>query len=146
GEHITLRLKSGHSLEHNASYTIVIDGIRDLSGNLPWDSSVISEGQLTTVFQGDDLLAPRADRTALTFADTGETVTPATQFKQGSVYRFQVHGEDNYKSSEELRFSYRVSADGGLTFLNNWTAIQKRQSTHTFELGIDPRFTNSLTL
>src|SRR5690606_30693434 len=77
---------------------------------------------------------------------SGEPVTAATQFKQGSVYHLLVEGEDNYRSSDELRFDYRLSADGGLTYLNNWAVVGKIEGTRTLVLPIDPRFTNTLTL
>lgn len=120
---IKLGLREGFALEHNALYTFVISGITDTAQNLPFDGEGMIAGVYTTSFVANDTLPAKLD--SIRLALNGSYVESTTSLKRGAAYTFIPQAEDNYQTSAQLRYQYRVSFDGGLNFVNNWTQSEE---------------------
>ena len=143
---LILELLPGQVLEHNAHYDIVIDGLQDVAGNEALSTSSIVGGQFTGEFVAHDTLAPLSESIQLTLS-SGEVVSAATELTQGGSYQLLPSAEDNYVSNGKLSFSYRLSANGGLSWLNDWTvAKSERDSPVWIPLSLGSTFSNSVTL
>jgi hypothetical protein len=137
GDNLILRLKIGATLDHNAVYTIRIDGLQDLQGNPALDNDLVKAGVYSETFVADDLLAPAYDSISLRFSSGGE-VTPATQFKRGNSYTLQLSAIDNYVDSDHIKFKYRLSSDGGLSYRTAWVDVKGRE----FQIDVDGTFSS----
>ncbi|MBU2115769.1 MAG: IPT/TIG domain-containing protein [Gammaproteobacteria bacterium] len=116
---LILRLKEGRQLRHNARYQLDISGIRDLADNLalPLNGGIAalfsSDGAVAQSFTSRDTLAPQ--QLQLTLAD-GRAATPAVSLTRGRSYSFTAQALDNISSNNQLKYSYRLSRDGGVQF------------------------------
>ncbi|RFA32308.1 hypothetical protein CAL65_20010 [Alkalilimnicola ehrlichii] len=111
GNIVEARLRSG-ALEHNRIYQLVIDGLADRQGNLPVQRADLNNGRYEHEFVSQDVLPPRE----LALSLDGNPLTAATQLTRGRSYTFQPSAEDNRDPAEALRFSARVSTNGGISF------------------------------
>ncbi|PMG39257.1 IPT/TIG domain-containing protein [Shewanella sp. 10N.286.52.B9] len=109
---LQISLALGESLEHNASYNLVIDGISDTAGNIVNDSSSyeLSLGRLTTTFVSQDRLRPKI-LNIFRVADD-QPVTPAMTLTRGREYHFNTSVIDNIDEAQDIELYYRYSSDG----------------------------------
>ncbi|MEJ2062636.1 MAG: IPT/TIG domain-containing protein, partial [Reinekea sp.] len=133
-------LNSGRALPANARIELRISGIKDAAGNLSKANSSGSAGQVLQTYLSEDTLAP--DVTSIALSNNAQAMASGNALVLGSSYLLTVNATDNRKSSDRLAYSYRLSNDSGLSFLNSWATIKKR----TFALAVDDHFTTNLTL
>ncbi|MCP5077724.1 MAG: hypothetical protein GY951_06660, partial [Psychromonas sp.] len=133
---IKLELFDGRLLEANAQYDISIDGLTDMSGNALRAGKYVSDGIINWHYLAPDLLAPDFNSVALLDANTSKAVDALTELKKGTNQRFKVAASDNYKSEQQLSYSYRLSQDNSLSYQTGWQHI----SNQTFDVSITEAF------
>ncbi|MCG8592504.1 MAG: Ig-like domain-containing protein, partial [Proteobacteria bacterium] len=114
GDRLTVRLLPGNALAFNTDYTVAVTGLADLRGNPVLDNAFIEAGTFRFTLGARDTLSPRD--LALRRLRDDAPVDLATTFTRGRVYRFLPAADDNVDAAEDVRYRFRLSTNGGLSF------------------------------